>query len=159
MFSASVEALYSLAYTIKFSLKKINFEVDYSVMPLEGLWWCNDMEHFVEMSKNDWIWTLMIMQPDFITSEMLDSAKEQVLKKKGLEKVKDVCLKEYSEIKAVQMLHIGPYSEETENIKKMHKYAKENNYELNLKHHEIYLSDPRRTEPSKLKTILRQPVK
>ncbi len=156
-FRGAVEALYSLAYTLKFSLKKGPEQIDYPVMALEGLWW-TDGEGFDMQNKPRWNWTVMIAQPDVITAAMVRQAQKTV-KKKGLARVDDVRLESWKEGQAVQMLHVGPYSEEPATIAKMHQFAAENGYRITGKHHEIYFSDPRRTKPHKLKTLLRQAVK
>ena len=109
--------------------------------------------------KSSWKWTLMIAQPDVITAAILRAAKQKVKEKKGLARVDDVRLESWREGKVVQMMHIGPYSEEPATIAKMHEFAAENGLQITGKHHEIYFSDPRRTKPEKLKTVLRQPVK
>jgi hypothetical protein len=158
LFQSATEALYSLAYTIKFTVKKKDAEKDYVVPPLEGLWWMGNVDGFKANSKDEWKWTLMIAQPDFINKVIFEYAQAEVLRKKKLNTA-NVRLVKYEEGKAVQLMHIGPYSDETENIQKMHSFMKENGYTFNGKHHEIYLSDPRKTAPEKLKTILRQPVK
>jgi hypothetical protein len=159
-FQAAVEALYSLSYTLKFMVKK-GQGVDYSVLPLEGLWWAADMGAFVPetMDKSRWQWTLMIRQSEVVTPELFGSALEQVKKKKPLSYLAQVRGESYAEGLSAQILHIGSFSEETANIQKIHTFMKERGYDFNGKHHEIYLSDPRRTAPEKLKTIIRQPVK
>jgi len=143
---------------MKFALKKAGSETDYAVPPLEGLWWMDNPAEFSEGNKDQWKWTLMIAQPDFITKELFKSAQDEVLKKKKLD-TSNVKLTKFKEGKAIQLLHIGSYSNETENISRMHSFINDNGYTFNGKHHEIYLSDPRKTAAEKLKTILRQPVK
>jgi hypothetical protein len=157
-FQAITEALYSLSYTMKFAVKKVNPDNDYSVPPLEGFWWMDNMSDFGEDKKDEWKWTLLIAQPDFINKEIYESAQAEVLRKKKIDS-SDVRFGHFSEGTCIQLLHIGPYNEEAANIQKMHSFMKENGYTFNGKHHEIYLSDPRKTSPDKLKTILRQPVK
>jgi hypothetical protein len=158
-FQAAVEALYSLSYTLKFMIKK-GQGIDYAVLPLEGLWWAEDMEAFAPetMEKNRWQWTLMIRQPEPVTPDLFDQSREQVKKKKPLPYLARVRWESYAEGLSAQILHIGPFSEETANIQKIHAFVKEQGYDFNGKHHEIYLSDPRRTAPEKLKTVIRQPV-
>jgi len=152
-------ALYGVTYTLKFSLK--NDVGDFTVMPLEGLWWAGDMAAFAqEARKDEWKWTSMIALPDFVTQEHVDDAKGQLLEKRGnvpgLEKLR---LERFAEGLSMQTMHIGPYSEETPNIQRLHAYMDEHGYTFNGKHHEIYLGDPRRTKPERLKTVIRQPVK
>lgn len=159
-FSEKVGDLYSAAYTMKFSLKKDSPELDFKVAPLDGLWWAPDMAAFTEDhgDKSSWLWTAMIAVPDFITAGQLAAATEQAFQKKGNEAVREVRLERYAEGLAVQMMHIGPYSEEAPNIRRMHEFAREQGYAPAGKHHEIYLSDPGRTAPERLKTVIRQPV-
>jgi hypothetical protein len=156
----AVEALYAVAYKLKFTSKK-ELGKDYVVPPLEGLWWAEDMEAFTAArDKSAWDWTMMIMQPEWITQEMVEEAVKQVEKKKGLPALSKLRLETYYEGLAVQILHIGSYDDEGPTIAKMHhKFMPENGYEPAGKHHEIYLSDPRKVAPEKLKTVLRQPVR
>jgi hypothetical protein len=132
-------------------------KIDYPVMALDGLW-RTESAHFDMSDKARWKWTLMIAQPDVITAAMVREAKKKVKEKKGSARVDDIRLESWREGKVVQMLHIGPYSEEPVTIAKMHQFAAGNGYRITGKHHEIYLSDPRRTKPEKLRTLLRQPV-
>jgi hypothetical protein len=156
----SIEALYSLAYTLKFSIKK-GKDIDFGVMPLEGLWWADDMNDFITGNKDRWKWTSMIMQPEYVTEEMFYEAQKQVAGKKDLPALSDARFVNFKEGRAVQIMHIGPYKDEGPNIEKLHNFAREHNYSfdgLKQKHHEIYLSDPRKAAPDKMRTIVRQPV-
>lgn len=159
-FQAGTEALYSLAYTLKFMLKKRGGFPEYAVMPLEGLWWAEDMAQFSTENKDAWDWTLMIAQPEFITHEFVQEATADVARKKGnstvLEKIR---FERFQEGTCGQILHLGPYSEERPTIECLHGFIQQQGLQLSGKHHEIYLSDPRRTAPEKLKTILRQPTR
>jgi len=157
-FPEAIEALYGAAYTLKFCLKKSGVGPEFAVMPLEGLWWMDDMTQFSMENKDQWKWTLMIAQPDFITGDMVDGAIKQLRTKKDSEAVSRLRFDSLDEETAVQIMHIGPYSEESPTIARLHEFAKSNGYELVGRHHEIYLSDPRRCAPEKLKTIIRQPV-
>lgn len=157
-FQNAVEALYSLAYTIKFTLKNNN-TADFSVMPLEGLWSCKSSKSFDINNKRDWQWTLMIMMPDYITSAEIDNAVISIKSKKEVIAIDKVRLDNLEESDCVQIMHIGPYSEEEPTVIKLHQFMFENNLTDNGRHHEIYLGDPRRCAPAKLRTILRQPVK
>jgi hypothetical protein len=159
-FQAAVEALYGLSYALKFMIKK-GQGIDYAVLPLEGLWWAEDMEAFAPetMDKNRWQWTLMIRQPEYVNPALFGQALEQVKKKKTLPYLARVRWGTWHEGLSAQILHIGPFSEETATIQKIHAFIKEQGYDFNGKHHEIYLSDPRRTAPGKLKTVIRQPLK
>lgn len=155
----ALEALYASAYKIKFASKK-ELERDYVVPPLEGLWWAENMDAFtVNPEKSSWDWTMMIMLPDWITPEMFASAHTIVEKQKGLPSLSKLRLETYHEGLSVQILHIGSYDDEAPTLKRMHnEFIPQNGFEMRGKHHEIYLSDPRRVAPEKLKTILRQPV-
>ena len=156
-FQIKVSALYSLAYGIKMLLKKEG--KDFTVAKLEGLWWVDSDKPYTEVPREEWRWKLLIRQPEFVTSEVVERARQEVIKKKKLELVNEVKFEKMKEGKCVQILHIGPYSTEPESIAKMEKLMKEKNLVKNGLHHEIYLSDPRKVLPEKMKTILRQPVK
>lgn len=155
----ALEALYAVAYKMKFISKK-TLEKDYVVPPLEGLWWAEDMDTFITRDKSAWDWTMMIMVPDWITAEIFNDALEQVRKKKNPTSLDKVRLESYHEGLSVQIMHIGSYDDEGPVLAQIHnKFIPENGYVENGKHHEIYLSDPRRVAPEKLKTVLRQPVR
>jgi len=156
-FQDAVEALFSISYTLKFMIKKGELGIDYGVMPLEGLWWSDDMSQFDTGNKGDWKWTLMIMQPNYVTTELFTEALQQVKRKKNLIALPKARFEAFSEGRAAQIMHIGPFSEEGPTIKKVHNFIKENGFKLSGKHHEIYLSDIRRAAPEKWKTIVRQP--
>jgi hypothetical protein len=158
-FQQSIEALYPIAYAIKFDKKK-TIGIDYGVMPLEGLWWAEDMIVFSpeKTDRNKWLWTLMIMQPDIITEIDFEKAKETSIKKKpDIFILNTVRFGSFTEGKSSQIMHIGAFSEESSNIRRIHNKIAEIGGRLSGKHHEIYLSDFRKVEPSKMKTILRQP--
>ncbi len=157
-FSDAIEALFPLAYTLKFMVKKSDLGVDYGVMPLEALWWAEDMSAFTSGKKDDWKWTVMIMQPEFITQDMVKEASAEVERKKQPVSLPLVRFEDFKEGKAAQTLHIGPFSEEGPTIEKVHLLIKENGSQRVGKHHEIYLSDIRRAAPEKWKTIVRQPM-
>lgn len=155
----AIQTLYPVAYGIKFYCKK-ELGIDYGVMPLEGLWWSSDIETFSTDAKEDWLWTAMIMQPDFVDDEIFNKIVEQVRAKKNLLSIDKIRLESYDEGQAAQTLYVGPYSDEVNTIKNVHKFIKDQGGSLtsaNKHHHEIYLSDPRRTDVTKLKTIIRQP--
>ena len=163
-FAEATQALYSLSYTLKFTLKKRKTNaIDYPVMALEGLWWVEDGT-FDIFRKDNWFYTLMIMQPDIITQEIFEEAREQVRNKKGdSEKLAKVRLAHFEEGLCVQVMHIGPYATEPATVERMRAFAQENGYRdgvgpLGGKHHEIYLSDPRKASPDKMKTVLRHPI-
>jgi len=162
-FAEATRALYSISYTLKFMLKKRKTNaIDYPVMALDGLWWVED--GFFDITvKDNWFYTLMIMQPSIITNDIFEEAKEQVRKKKGdspyLAKVR---LADFEEGLCMQTIHIGPYATEPATVERMRAYAAENGYRDRVgptgKHHEIYLSDPRKAAPDKMKTVLRHPL-
>ncbi len=154
----AVEALYSVAYKIKF-ISKETLEKDYVVPPLEGLWWAEDMETFHTREKSEWDWTMMIMTPEWINVEIFEEAIRQVRKAKDPASLDKVRLERYHEGLSVQIMHIGSYDDEGPILAQMHSdFIPKNGFVENGKHHEIYLSDPRRVAPEKLKTVLRQPV-
>lgn len=158
-FSDAIEALYQTSYTIKFSCKK-NLGKDYSVMPLEGLWWADNIDDFVLGDREQWRWILMIMQPDFVSHTMFQESLASVSKKNSKKALGKLDLVTIKEGKAVQMMHTGPFADEHPNIMKLHDtiHALSGFFDGKIhKHHEIYLSDFRKTNPAKLKTILRQP--
>ncbi len=157
----AIEALYGVAYTLKFLIKKEQ-AIDYPVMALEGLWWTPDMRTFSIDSKENWLWTMMIMQPEEVTAELFARALEQVKKKKDSPALAKMRLEHFHEGIAVQIMHLGPFSAEGPTIAKLHAFIQEQGYEfdgIEQKHHEIYLSDPRRAAPDKMRTVIRQPVK
>ena len=156
-YKEAVEALFSLSYTLKFAVKKGPLAIDYGVMPLEGLWWAEDMEKFAQTPKDEWLWTAMIMQPEMINEELIAEAKENLSKKKDLPALERIRFEPFEEGRAAQILHIGPFSEEGPTIQKVHDYIQELGFPRKGKHHEIYLSDIRRAAPEKWKTIIRQP--
>jgi hypothetical protein len=162
-FEAATQALYSISYTLKFMLKKRKTNgIDYPVMALEGLWWVEDGRFDITV-KDNWFYTLMILQPYVITGELFAEGLAEVKRKKGdsphLPKLR---LADFEEGMCVQTMHIGPYATEPATIERIRAFALENGYRdrvgPNGKHHEIYLGDPRRADPTKLKTVLRHPV-
>ena len=155
----AVEAIYSVSYALKFMVKKGESGIDYGVMPLEGLWWADDMSQFSVDNKDIWKWTSMIMQPEYVTKGLFNQAMEQVKKRKSLPALPKLRFEGFHEGMAIQIMHIGPYSAEGPTIGRLHKSIKENGYELTGKHHEIYLTDPQRSAPDKMKTVIRQPIR
>ena len=154
---AAVEALYPLAYGIRAEIKKLTGD-GYTVLPLEGLWWADDMESFRANRKDEWKWTLMIGLPDLATSEMAASVLPEVTRKKRLAAGEQVRFELFNEGECAQVMHIGPYSAEEPTIDLLHQFIADQGLELRGLHHEIYLGDPRKADPAKLKTIIRQPV-
>ncbi len=160
--TGSIEALYPLAFGLKFMFKKKTPPADYFdyvVPPLEGLWWLakGDPDFYLQ-NKEDWRWTMMIRQPDFITAEMVEEKIAELKVKKDLPALDKVRFEGMNEGLVVQIMHLGPYSEEPATLDLLHGFIRENGYDFRGKHHEIYLSDPRRANPAKMKTVLRQPV-
>lgn len=154
----ALACLYNVSYTLKFLIKK-EMSIDYPVMALEGLWWTDDMLEFSTDNKDIWQWTSMIMQPACVTAELVARVCEELKQKKELPALSKLRFEHFHEGLSVQIMHIGPYMAEKPTIEKLHMYIKEHGYTFNGKHHEIYLGDPRRAAPEKLKTVLRQPVK
>jgi hypothetical protein len=156
-YKEAVEALYSLSYAIKFMIKKGEPGLDFGVMPLEGLWWVDDMSKFDQSKKEDWKWTAMIMQPEVVTQKLVAIATEEVKRKKNPKALSKIRFEAFAEGTVAQTLHIGPFSEEGPTIQKVHNFIIDDGHRLSGKHHEIYLSDIRRAAPEKWKTIIRQP--
>lgn len=163
----AIVALYSLSYPAKFWSKNEK-QRDYVVGPLEGLWWADDMSAYTTGKKDDWKWTMMIRQPEWLSEDVFDRlvpvAKAKLAKKKEPQTdeatLDKLCFKTLSEGLSVQILHVGPFADEGPVLEKLHKeVVPERGYEMTGKHHEIYLSDFRRAAPEKLRTILRQPVR
>lgn len=163
-YAEAVSALFPLAYTLKFASRR-DFGIDTVVMPLEGLWHAPDMASFTsQRDKSAWLWTMMIMVGDHVTASMFDDAVESVAlkaakKKEPIPALGSVRLETLDEGTSVQTLHVGPFDDEGPVLDDLHhRFIPENGFRMRGRHHEIYLSDLRRTEPAKLRTILRQPV-
>jgi len=155
----AVEALYSVSYGVKFASKKESAR-DYVVAPLEGLWWADDPSAFVKGTRDEWRWTMMIMQPEWITSAMVSDAVERSGGKKDLPALPLLRFDHLHEGLSLQIMHIGSYGAEGPTLARLHnEYMPDRGYTFNGPHHEIYLSDPRKTPAEKLRTVLRQPVK
>jgi len=156
----ALAAIYPVAFKIKFLSKEK--KKDYVVPPLEGLWWSDNMNDFTEGNRDKWKWTMMIMQPDWITKEMVDEAIKITKKSKPdlVEGLKKLRFERYFEGRSAQIMHLGPYSEEKPTIEKIHNFIKTKGGKFDghkLKHHEIYLSDPRKAKSENMKTVIRQP--
>lgn len=156
-YAEAVEALFSVSYAVKFMVKKGAQQLDYAVMPLEGLWWADDMSAFVANDKSKWEWTMMIMQPSFVEREAIESAIAGTRKKKCFPAISKLRFEAFSEGRSAQILHVGPFSEEGPTILRVHDFINARTG-ITGKHHEIYLSDIRRADPKKWKTIIRQPM-
>jgi hypothetical protein len=160
LFQQVVEALYAVAYTIKMMPKKGPLpkgNIEYVVPPLEGLWWIEgggwDIEH-----REKWLWTAMIRQPDFVTKESVQQARTHAAKKKSSPLIAKVRFESFREGMSAQIMHIGPFATEGPTIQRIFACMETNGYKPRGKHHEIYLSDPRKAEPGKMKTVLRHPM-
>jgi hypothetical protein len=160
VFQEAIQALYSLTYTAKFMFKEDKSLPEYVVPPLEGLWYADDISVFDKCQKDKWQWTLMVLQPEWFTSKVLQNVKKVVKEKKESSSLLDkVRLETFEEGKSAQIMHVGPYDAVRPTIEKLFSFIEGQRHTLRGKHHEIYLSDPRRTAPQKLKTIIRHPVK
>lgn len=158
-YALALEALYPVAYGLKFASKK-ELDRDYVVPPLEGLWWAEDMDVFtVARDKDQWQWTMMLMVPAWIGEDMFLHAVENVRAKRSPDRLGDIRLELLEEGLCAQTLHLGPFDEEGPVLERMHEeFIPSQGLRMTGKHHEIYFSDPRRTAPEKLRTLLRQPV-
>lgn len=158
-YAAALAALYPVAYTLKFVSKR-ELGRDYVVPPLEGLWWADDMELFTSRrDKSQWRWTMMLMTPEWVTEHMFEDALAAVRAKGAPEGLDAVRLEALTEGRCVQTLHVGSFDNEGPVLETLHReFVPAHGLQLAGRHHEIYLSDPRRTAPEKLRTILRQPV-
>ena len=157
-YAAAVEALYIVAYSVKMHSQKV-LGRDFVVGPLEGLWRADDSTAFIRRDKEKWRWTMLLAQPGWITDEVVETARASARRKKDLPAINAIRLRTITEGTSVQILHVGSYDDEAPTLERLHQaYMPQHDLTFNGDHHEIYLSDPRRTQPSKLKTILRQPV-
>jgi hypothetical protein len=157
-YAAAVQALYSLAYPIRFALTRRPDAVDARVSPLEGQWWTPDMTTFSTDAKSEWNWTLLIAVPEQVTDAVVEDARDAAVRKHPDAPVARVRLARFAEGRCAQVLHVGPYSAEGPTVAALHAFIAANGCALTGRHHEIYLGDPRRAAPEKLRTILRQPV-
>jgi hypothetical protein len=158
-YADAVEALFALSYALKFAVKKGPLAIDYGVMPLEGLWWAEDMSSFVTGDRSSWEWTMMMLQPDVVTAGLVEEVAADVAAKKDPAALPLVRLESYAEGLAAQTMHRGPFSEEGPTIERVHEFIDASGRERFGKHHEVYLSDIRRAEPANWKTIIRQPMR
>jgi hypothetical protein len=161
-YQQALEALYGVAYTLKFSLKKADAPRDFKVAPLEGLWWADEAAPSMAELQHDrdaWNWTMMIAVPDEVSDEEVAAAAGAAARKRELPAAALPRLERLEEGLAAQIMHVGPYAEEAPTIELLHGFVAAQGYELRGRHHEIYLGDPRRTAPERLKTVLRHPVR
>lgn len=157
LFLNSIETIYPVAYTVKKYCKQDGN--DFKVAKMEGFWWVESDKPFDETPRSEWYWKIVIPMPEFVTNDHVDQAVQEVIQKKDLALANEVTLELIEEGKSVQALHHGSYEEEAPTISKIMGFMEQNNLRLNGKHHEIYLSDPRKTSVEKLKTIIRYAVK
>jgi hypothetical protein len=157
-YAAAVETLYALAYALKFMVKRGSAAIDYTVMPLEGLWWGTGVDWSDADQRGGWQWTMMIMQPEHITPGLFEQALAETRKKKPALALDRVRFERYDEGLAAQIMHLGPYAAEGPTIARLHAFIEQQGRVLRGKHHEIYLGDPRKTTPDKLRTVIRQPA-
>lgn len=159
-YKTALEALFAVSYALKFAVKKAQ-GIDYVVMPPEGLWWAADERVFTsERNKDEWSWTMMIVQPEYVTAELVQKTIAEVHAKKKLSRTADLRFETYHEGLCLQKLHLGSYDDETPTLIRLHReFIPQNGYIETGKHHEIYLNSPDRVAPGKLRTVLRQPVR
>jgi hypothetical protein len=158
-YADAVRALFSMSYAAKFAIKRASGQ-NVKVSPLEGLWWAGDLTTFLTGQKSDWDWTMMIRQPNLVTSDLVERLAVDVTAKSSSPAVKDLRLVTFEEGLAAQVMHVGPYADEGPTIERLHSYIRDHGLVFDghqHKHHEIYLGDPRRSAPAKLRTIIRQP--
>ena len=158
-YGAAVQALYSVSYAAKFAVKKAGGP-DFKVSALEGLWWAEDLRTFLSGDKSEWDWIMMIRQPDAVTGDLLARLSDEVATKKSMPAARELRLICFEEGTAAQVLHVGPYAAEAPTIARLHEFIRDLGFTFDghrHKHHEIYLGDPRRSAPGKLRTIIRQP--
>jgi len=157
-FEMATEALYAVAYSIKFMVKAQDAALDFVVPPLEGLWWAEDMAAFDLNDKSDWLWTLMIMMPEPVDEAIYQAGHTAACERKCLVAADEMRFGALDEGLSAQVMHIGPYADERPTIARLHEFIAAQGHAPRGKHHEIYLSDPRRAAPEKMRTVIRQPV-
>ncbi|NTW28672.1 MAG: hypothetical protein HGA39_04840 [Coriobacteriia bacterium] len=158
-YAEAVEALFALSYALKFAMKKGPLAIDYGVMPLEGLWWADDMSSFTTAEKSGWKWTMMIMQPDPVGVDLFKQTLVTLDQKKVLPALRALRFETLAEGLSAQVMHVGPFADEGPTIDRVHEFIRLSGHERFGKHHEIYLSDVRKAAPSAWKTIIRQPMR
>jgi hypothetical protein len=158
-YASAVQELYSVSYAAKFAVQKAG-GTSFKVSALEGLWWAEDLSTFSAARKSEWDWTMMIRQPDTLTGDLVESLTDQVAAKKSMPAARALRLISFEEGAAAQVLHVGPYATEAPTIVRLPEFIRQQGFTFDghrYKHHEIYLGDPRRSAPEKLRTIIRQP--
>ena len=154
-YATAIQTLYTLSYTLKFMVKKAG-GADYAVMPLEGLWWSPGA--FDMTNKSNWDWTAMIVQPEYVNAALVGEALKAAAAKKPAPVLAPVRFASFNEGLSAQIMYLGPYANEGPTIARLHQFIVDSGHKLRGKHHEIYLGNPQRTAPEKLKTIIRQPM-
>jgi hypothetical protein len=158
-YATAVQALYTVSYAARSAVRR-GGEPAFKVSPLEGLWWAEDLSTFGSGDKSAWDWTMMIRQPDAVTDDLVARLVDEVAAKKDLPAVRDLRLVGFEEGAAAQVLHVGPYATEGPTIARLHDFIRQHGFVFDghrHKHHEIYLGDPRRAAPERLRTLIRQP--
>jgi len=158
-FRDAIEALFAISYTLKYIVLQSERGIDYLVMPLEGMFSSPDDKSFDREKKGEWLWTLMMMQPDYVDGRMYAAAVEAVSRKKELSALPLMRFDSMFEGMAAQIMHLGLFAQEGPTIKRLHEFIEEQGYVLNGRHHEIYLSDIRKASPDMWRTVIRQPIK
>ena len=157
-YQEAVQALFSVSYALKFKVKKGTQAIDYGVLPLEGLWWAEDPAAFAAGDRSGWQWTMMILQPPFVTVALVEETLAELRRKKPLAALDRIRFESFEEGRCAQVLHVGPFTTEGATIEALHAFIAASGSTLRGKHHEIYLSDIQKADPAKWKTILRQPI-
>ncbi len=156
-YADAVQALFALSYAVKFAVKKGQQAIDYSVMPLEGLWWSEDLDAFSAGDREQWQWTMMIMQPSFVGHDLVAQTRDAVMRKKQLPALESVRFESFAEGPSAQILHVGPFTTEGPTIERVHRFIADSGAEPRGQHHEIYLSDITKADPARWRTVIRQP--
>jgi hypothetical protein len=156
-YQEAVSALYKLAYAIRFHMRDEE-GLDFGVMPLEGLWWVEDMDQFSYADKSNWAWTMLIMQPEAVKQAVVEAMRKKVADKHNPPRLAEIELRTLEEGRSAQVMHHGPYADEKPTVDRLHAFIDAQGLTPHLKHHEIYLKDPHRSKPENLLTILRHPV-
>lgn len=157
-YAAAVKAIYAVAHALKAAIRQSEPGVDFTVMPLEGLWWSPEKISHAAADRPSWDWTLLIAQPDFVDTQLIDDVRAFAAQKSSREMVEAVRLGTLAEGPCAQVMHIGPDASEAATVERLHAFISSNGHVASGRHHEIYLSDPDRTAPQRLKTVIRQPV-
>jgi len=156
-YAEAIDALFTVSYALKFTIKRVDPEDDYTVMPLESLWW-TDEKRFDADDRSTWRWTAMVAQPPVINQDLVRAAAHEAAHKRRFPALRKMRLDGFREGLSAQILHIGRYEDEAPTIRKLHAFISEHDYPVRGRHHEIYLSDPKRCAPERMRTVIRQPI-